>query len=65
MKIKKADFRVYQIVAQDGLVAYNYLLNGVSNYLTYKKIPINGSMARQYINDNLISGKYVQRLVWK
>lgn len=50
--------------AYDWLVrAYDYQINGCSNYLDINKQPLNKS-SRQYIIDKLMNGEYIQEKIW-
>lgn len=46
------------------IVAYKYVINGYSNYLSENKQPLNNNK-RQYIIDKLMKGEYVQVKIWE
>lgn len=65
MSIVESAFKIYKVIDK-GLgiiVAYNYILNGISNYVNEEKILFDNSK-RQIIINNLMNGKYKQELVW-
>ena len=69
LKIKEIDFVVYSIeryimpTYDKQFLAYNYLINGCSNFLDYKKQPLD-EQKRQYIVDGLINGEFKQEIIW-
>lgn len=46
------------------VVAYNYVINGCSNYLSEDKQPLTNDK-RQYIVDKLMKGEYEQVIIWE
>lgn len=46
------------------VVAYNYVINGCSNYLSENKQPLTNDK-RQYIIDKLMKGEYEQVMIWE
>lgn len=69
MKIKDIDLVIYQIVTSGNIndrrfVAYNYVINGCSNYLSENKQPLTNDK-RQYIVDKLMKGEYEQVIIWE
>lgn len=65
MKIQEYDLKIYKIVDVESnkLVAYNYEINGVANYLETNKNPFNKKI-RQFIVNKLFTGEYKQELIW-
>lgn len=65
MKIDEYDFKIYKIVDVNlnKTVAYNYEINGASNYLETNKNPLNRKI-RQFVIDKLLSGEYIEELIW-
>lgn len=65
MKLQDYDLKIYRIAdtENDTTIAYNYEINGVSNYLETNKVPFN-SQVRQFIIDKLLTGEYKQELIW-
>lgn len=48
----------------ESIIAYNYVINGCSNYLDENKQPLTNDK-RQYIIDKLMKGEYEQVIIWE
>jgi len=65
--IKEINLRIYVIheyimpTYDRAFIAYNYCINGISNYLTYYKQPIKNDYL---IKKKLLSREYFQELLW-
>lgn len=67
MEIRKLDLKIYVIqeyimpTYDRAFIAYNYCINGMSNYLSYYKQPIKDV---HFIKNKLMNGEYFQKLIW-
>ncbi|MBE6139307.1 MAG: hypothetical protein E7174_02220 [Firmicutes bacterium] len=65
--IKDIDLKIYVIheyimpTYDRAFIAYNYCINGISNYLTYYKQPVKNDFI---IKKKLLSREYFQELLW-
>lgn len=65
--IKDIDLKIYVIheyimpTYDRAFIAYNYCINGISNYLTYYKQPVKNDFI---IKKKLLSREYSQELLW-
>lgn len=69
LNIKKINLIIYVIeeyilpTYDRRFIAYNYQINGSSNYLNIKKQPVD-DITRQHIIDKLMNNEYIQEIIW-
>ncbi len=68
IEIKEMSFNIYEIGYFKNknifvTVAYKYMINGLSNYLDTDKQILRDN-DRQFIFKKIISGDYIERLIW-
>ena len=66
MKIQDCNIKIYRVIdiENDRLIAYNYQINGISNFLQLGfETPFNENI-KQFIKDKINSGEYIQKIRW-
>ena len=66
MKIQECDIKIYWVIDVENqqIIAYNYQINGTSNFLQPRlELPFNENI-KQFIKDKLNTGEYMQKLRW-
>lgn len=70
LQIKEIDLKIYTIeeyilpTYDRALVAYNYRINGVDNYLNVNKIPLDKEQNR-FVIKKIMNKEYIQEVIWE
>lgn len=65
-KVSECDIKIYRVIDIENhkTIAFNYKINGTSNFLqTRLELPFNEHI-KQFIKDKLRTGEYIQELMW-